>query len=261
VLSGVFFARHGRIPAAIRAAIDAVDHFSVSLDAYHESEVPRANVFDVLDRVIDRGVDVSLHLTGSGGQDPYLDGLVADVRRRFDDRVPMLVNAVSSFGRARVWLMREPQANRPVEANPCAMAAWPVVGFDGRIVACGNDDALDDPPSHLLLGHAAADGWPAVRARSLGSSMMRAVRLYGPRYIAARHGNQPVPSCGGDCSACLSLSDDPRLADGVEREMSRPSAEILEQAAREMTQAAGSASFLRRYGIAKYADLAGLGVS
>jgi len=260
VLSGLFFARHGRIPAPIRAAIDAVDHFSVSLDAYHEQEVPRTNVFDVLDRVLDRGVDVSLHLTGSGGQDPYLEGLVADVRRRFDDRVPMVVNAVSSFGRARVWLVREAQAHRPVEANPCAMAAWPVVGFDGRIVACGNDDALDDPPPHLLLGHAAKDSWPVVRARSLGSGMMRAIRLYGPRYIAARHGDQPAASCGGDCATCLSLSSEPQLADRVEREMARPSAEVLEHAAREMTQAAGGASFLRRYGVAKYADLAWLGV-
>ncbi len=259
VLSGLFFARRGRIPSPVLAAIDAVDHFSVSLDAYHEREVPRESVFGVLDRVIDRGIAVSVHLTGNGAGDAYVEGLVADIRRRFDDRVPMLVNAVSSFGRARMWLVRPGRTKRPVDANPCAMAAWPVVGFDGRIVACGNDDALDNPPQHLLLGHASEDSWSAVRARSIGSSMMRAIRIYGPRYIAARHGELAAAHCGGDCATCLSLSDDRQLADKVDREMARPAVEVVEQVARELEKAGGAAPFLQRYSVAKYADLAWLG--
>jgi hypothetical protein len=47
VLSGLFFARKPGIPKSIKSAIDAVDHFSVSMDAFHEREVPRSNVFTV----------------------------------------------------------------------------------------------------------------------------------------------------------------------------------------------------------------------
>src|SRR6188508_1920112 len=40
-LSGMFWASERRIPPAIRRAIDALDHFSVSLDVFHELEVRR----------------------------------------------------------------------------------------------------------------------------------------------------------------------------------------------------------------------------
>ena len=44
-LSGMYWARAPRIPPAIRRAIDALDHFSASVDVYHEKEVPRAEAW------------------------------------------------------------------------------------------------------------------------------------------------------------------------------------------------------------------------
>lgn len=259
VLSGLFFARHDRIPPSIQAAIDAVDHFSVSLDSYHEREVPRANVFRVLDTVLARGADVSMHLVGTSVDDPYLEGLITDVRRRFGSHVPMLVNVVSYFGRAREWLpqIKHDCANR-VEANPCSMAAWPVVGFDGRIVACGNDDALENPPAHLILGHAATDDWEIVRARTLKSSMMRAIRLLGPEYIAERYRDSGL-GCEGYCRTCMALPEDPGLVQRINAVMARPSTAVMETQANALQQRAGALAFLRRHAVPRYAALATLG--
>ncbi|WP_019070264.1 hypothetical protein [Streptomyces hokutonensis] len=47
VLSGLFCAREPRIPRAVRAVTDAVDHFSAGLDCFHEEKVPREAVFRV----------------------------------------------------------------------------------------------------------------------------------------------------------------------------------------------------------------------
>ena len=94
------------------------------------------------------------------------------MRERFDGRVPMLVNGVNSVGRAREWLA-EPEAGpapAAIEAEPCTLADWPLVAFDGTIVACGNDDVVDGPaPAHLRLGHADTDGWPEIRERCVTS--------------------------------------------------------------------------------------------
>jgi pyruvate-formate lyase-activating enzyme len=259
VLSGLFFARHRRIPPAIEAAIDAVDHFSVSLDTYHEQEVPRDSVFRLLDAVLIRGTDVSLHLVGAGEDDPYLEALITEVRRRFDSRVPMLVNVVSHFGRARAWLpLTQHVYPGQVGANPCSMAAWPVVGFDGRIAACGNDDALDNLPAHLDLGHAARDDWATVRARTLESTMLRAIRLFGPEYIAESYRDGGL-NCDGYCQTCMALPQDAGLEQRMDALMARPSTSLIEAQVSAWQQSAGAVSFLRRHGMPRYANLVTLG--
>lgn len=263
VLSGLFFAGAARIPPTIAKAIDAVDHFSVSLDVFHEREVPRDRVFDVLEQVLATGKDVSLHLVGTDADDPYLTRLISDVRARFGTAVPMLVNALSYFGRARAWLPSEraTRGQTSVEgANPCAMAAWPVVGFDGCVAACGNDDVLDERPSHLILGHAATDDWQTIRERTLKSSMLRAIRLYGPEVTARRMGNTPS-GCDGYCGTCMALSRDHADGPPLEALMQRPGTRILEAQVQAVLAEGGADAFVRRHGIARYADLAHLGES
>jgi pyruvate-formate lyase-activating enzyme len=258
LLSGMFFARSGRIPPPILAAIDEVDHFSVSLDVFHEREVPRANVLRVLDTVLGRGTDVSVHVVGLHPDDPYLEDVTDDVRRAFDDRVPMFVNTVNAYGRAAEWHVAPADAAPPsFDADPCQLAAWPLVGWDGTITACGNEDVVDGPaPRHLRLGHAAVDGWPAVQARCRASSMIRAIRLFGPEYVADR-----LAGAAGDgyCATCMRLGDDPLLSARVEELMARPTVATIERCATSMQERAGAISFARRYGAARYAELAALG--
>lgn len=260
VLSGMFFARSARLPVEIKQAIEAVDHFSASVDVFHEREVPRANVFRVIDALLAQGAAVSIHIVGQDAHDPYLESIVGEVQHVFGGRVPMLVTTVSAFGRATTWLMQDSEARRPreIDAEPCTMAAWPVVGFDGTIVGCGNDDALDNVPAHLRLGHANVDDWPTVRARCLGSKMLRAIRLFGPQYIAARLGGAGL-GCEGYCKICMKLSHDSAFAQRVDEIMTKPSVAILEQQASAMQMSAGAVAFARRYGLPRYAHLVALG--
>ncbi|HET9168821.1 MAG TPA: radical SAM protein [Actinospica sp.] len=258
LLSGMFFARGGRIPAPILSAIESVDHFSASLDAQHEREVPRRDVFRALRWVLDLGIRVSVHLTGEGPQDPYLGDATAAVRREFDDRVPMLVNEIRAVGRAASWATATVDRVDGGRATPCAMAAWPVVAFDGSVLACCNQRVVDRRPAppHLLLGHIAEDAWGTVRRRSLTSPMLRMIRAVGPAHLHDRYAFEPSGS--GYCDVCRNLSTRPGVVAGAARDASGLVGEMLDREAARMQTEAGPVALLRRYGCAPYADLVAL---
>ncbi|MGW4892554.1 radical SAM protein [Kitasatospora sp. NPDC004240] len=261
LLSGMFFARDGRVPDRVLDAVTAVDHFSASLDAFHEREVPRAAVFRTLHRIRRAGVAVSFHLAGTGPADPYLAEVTADIRREFADRVPMLVNEVRPLGRAASWAT---PALPPPDASlvlPCTMAAWPTVAFDGTVLACCNQRTVDlrPAPAHLRLGHIAEDGWPELRRRALTSPALRMLRAIGPAQLYHRFGDVAAPE--GYCAGCRALGDHPELLHAVERTGGGPAGALLELTATRQQTEAGPIALMRRHGCARYADLVALPAS
>ncbi|MGW3263822.1 radical SAM protein [Streptomyces sp. NPDC001056] len=258
LLSGMFFARGGRVPPPVMRAVTAVDHFSASLDAFHEREIPRRDVFRAVRQVLEAGIAVSFHLVGTGPRDPYLADVTTAIRREFADRVPMLVNEVRPVGRAAAWAAagtRRPAADR---ALPCAMAAWPVVAFDGAVLACCNQQAVDrrPVPGHLSLGHIAEDDWATVRRRSLSSPVLRMVRAVGPAHLYHRHA--PGADEFGYCVGCRSLPAHPDVVAGAVRDASGLVGELLDREAARTQADAGPVELLRRYGCPPYADLVAL---
>ncbi|MFD7750165.1 radical SAM protein [Streptomyces sp. NPDC059698] len=261
LLSGMFFARGGlrgrkaAIAPAILRAIRSVDHFSASLDVHHEREVSRAEVFRALHLVREEGVAVSLHLTGTGGSDPYLAGLTRAVREEFGGAVPCLVNEVRPFGRAASWARAARTGPDPAEASPCSMAAWPVVAFDGRVLACCNQDTVDrrPVPAHLDLGHIAEDDWGTVRRRALESPMLRMLRTVGPAHLAARYGSGPRP--GSYCDGCRALGGDGAAAAGARAVASGAAGALLDLTAALRGSREGARGVVRRHGCAEYAPL------
>ncbi|WP_328946157.1 radical SAM protein [Streptomyces sp. NBC_00250] len=255
LLSGMFFARGGRVPDRIMRAITALDHFSASLDVHHEREVPRADVLRALRAVLDAGVAASIHLTGTDADDPYLADVVADVRRAFGSRLPMLVNEVRPLGRAAGLARPTPPGPDGTRATPCALAAWPVVAFDGTVAACCNQWTVDrrPVPRHLRLGHIADDDWPAVRERSLGSPVLRMLRAVGPQRLHARYATSPAPT--GYCRSCHALADRPEVLAGAARDAGGRVGELLDRLTTGQQLAAGPAALVRRTGCARYAHL------
>ncbi|GLW05828.1 hypothetical protein Misp01_09580 [Microtetraspora sp. NBRC 13810] len=240
VLTGGFFAP--RVPSAL----EDVAHVSVSLDVFHQREVPRENVFRLVHLLAERGTAVSFHLVGTGPGDPYLTELIGTVRREFRDEVPMLVGRVQAAGRARAWAPADERApsERP---RPCTMAAWPTVSPDGTVTACCNQDVLDHRPvpGHLRLGHLSTDDWRSIRTSCLTSPLLRAIRTGGPRWASGR-------SEDGYCGTCRALGAE-------EAARPRPAAAYLEQQVVHAQVGAGPAGFMRRYGEARFAELVMLG--
>lgn len=251
--SGMFFARQSQIPSLIQQVITEVDHFAASLDLFHEREVPRAQVFRVLHELVERGQDVSFQVTGSDEKDRYISDVTNDIRQHFNDRVPVLVAPLGAVGRAAKWLKRDGRSEGDIEPMPCGVAAWPVVTYDGTVVGCCNQKVVDGPsPSHLRLGHALTDDWATIRSRYLTSTMMRAIRVFGPEYINQRYGSKKI-ACDGYCATCYKLPDDPAIIAQLEPVMSRPSMSFIEEQVIDFQQEHFP------YGIQKYAHLRLLG--
>lgn len=252
VLTGAFFARGGQIPAPVRRAARAVDHLSLSVDVFHEREVAREDVFDVLRTLLRAGIATSLHVTGTGADDPYLAEITAQVRAAFGADVPMLVSGVQPIGRAASWAGAHPPASDA--PAPCATAAWPVITVDGAIVACCNQDVVDGRvrPDHLMLGDIATTTWQAVRDRAQERPVLRMIRTVGPVHIANR---VETPGCADYCGTCHRLGDSPAAVDWATRAGSGPVGELLQAAA--IRRSGGPEALLRRHGIGRYAHLVG----
>lgn len=260
VLSGLFFARKPGIPKSVKSAIDAVDHFSVSMDAFHEREVPRSNVFTVLNQLLDEGKHLSLHIAGESEDDPYLDDLVNLVQKRFGKRIPMMVNTLSPFGRAKTFFIQTASpSTKTVEASPCTMAAWPVVGFDGVVAACGNDNLIGRVPSHLRLGDIRIHSWADIRSRCVDNAMQIALRTYGPEYLQTKFGSQGKTSCKGYCDTCINLGAQDAIQVGVSSQMLKPGARILGDSVVDLQLELGAVGFAKRYSHPRFAELVLLG--
>jgi hypothetical protein len=256
VLTGAFFARAGPVPALIKAALEAVDHVAVSIDVFHQAEVPRANVFRLLHELREAGIDVSIQACGSGPRDRDVADLISDVRTEFADQVPLLVTTVRPAGRARQWLGTPekpgtPNTSAPAPPLPCDMAAWPVVGFDGTILACCNADVIAGrpAPAHLRLGHLREATWPRLRQACQSRPALRAIRSTGPPQVAD----------AGYCQACRGLSARPGLLAGIEARAASPVGALLEQQVIALQTQAGAAGFVRRHVSPELAPLALLG--
>lgn len=248
VLSGMFFAADGRTPARIMRALRHVDHFSASIDVFHEREVPRAAAFRAVHRIMESGIDVSFHVVGHSADDPYLADVTAAIRAEFRDRAAVLVNHVRPAGRAAGWAAaRTVSAGDGAEGSPapCAMAAWPVVAFDGTVTACCNQRVVDarPVPEHLRLGDIAVDDWARIRRRCQESPVLRTIRTAG---VAS-------------CADCRGLTRRPAALAAAERAGSRPVAGAMDTLGARLQHDAGAEVLVRRYGSPRYAPLVLLG--
>ncbi|MEU3985171.1 radical SAM protein [Streptomyces sp. NPDC026672] len=268
LLTGAFFAARrggGRtgaagavVPRAVLRAVEAVDHFSVSVDVHHEREVPRADAFAAVREVLDAGIACSFHVVGDGPDDPYLADVTADIRRSFDDRVPVLVNSLRAVGRAASWAAaRDTAPPAPGGVLPCAMAAWPVVAADGTVLACCNQDVVDlrPAPAHLRVGHVAEDDWADVARRVRSAPVLRMIRAAGPGHLRDRYATGDGGPRPGYCAGCRTLGEHPEVLAAAERLAGGPAGALLDLHVTGRQTAAGPAAFVRRHGSPAHADL------
>ncbi|MBV1850643.1 radical SAM protein [Catellatospora tritici] len=239
LLSGMFFARRS-MPAAVRRAVSTLDHFSASIDVFHEREVARSDALRALAAVADLVPSVSLHVTSS--DEAYLTDVLTQVRRMFGDRVPVLVARVRPTGRARSFVADPADV---VDPGPCEFANWPLVDFDGTVYACSRQNLVRrHRPGHLVLGHAARDSWSALSAAIQARPTLRSVRSLGAIETARRAG---AASCDGVCQTCVGLPGDVAVPEPVE------------QVSRQLLGSLRPRQLARRWGAGEHSDLVELG--
>lgn len=261
LITGGYFARDtGKVSSAVWAALTAVDHVAFSLDVFHERKVARGAVFATANRLLDAGRDVSFQVVGTGPDDPYLREVTDGIRGTFGERVPALVVRLNAVGRAKDLGELPPgHDSRGRTAEPCDMECWPVIGFDGTVVACCNQDVVDGPaPSHLRVGSAVTDDWRQVATRMRTDAVLRTLRVVGPEYLTVSGGGDLVPG-RRYCGTCRRLSADPAALAAAARLAARPTFATVEEQVTRLRAGAGAHGFAASHGISEYADLVLLG--
>jgi len=263
LITGGYFAREtAKVSTALWSALTGVNHVAFSLDIFHERQIGRKAVFAVVAKLLEAGQAVSFQLVGTGAADPYLADVTTDIRRTFCDAVPALVVKLGAVGRG-ADLLDPPPPKCPTRrcADPCTMAAWPTVTFDGTVVACCNQQVVDGPsPPHLRLGHTAELTWAEIAAQVQGNQLLRALRVFGPQYlVAADAGMLPAPC--GYCESCYQIPARPSALAEVIRLTTRPTFDVVEQQAIDIQAAAGAHGFATTFGISEYAHMVMLGYS
>jgi hypothetical protein len=215
--TGGFFAAKPTVPPAIQRALDGIDHVVLSMDAFHEPEVPRHQAIKLLRGVLQRGQGASVQLVGTGPDDPYVLDTIDDLRTNFDDEVAILVGKLVPVGRgADLGTVRllprgpaEPDLTA-IQAEGCPMLSWPVITDDGSVVACCDQFVVDGAAaSHLRIGRADQLTWPQIREFVENRPLSRAIRVFGPRYLAAR--SDPTALQAGACTTCRGLGERPEV--------------------------------------------------
>jgi organic radical activating enzyme len=271
LITGLYFARpDGRIPHRLLDAMLSVDHVVASQDVFHEMQVPRAAAFATMGTLLAAGQDISFQVVGRGADDPYLKDVTDDIRRTFGNRVPALVAPLGAVGRARSLLPKRPAAHtayrdQQAEPSPCTVAAWPVVGFSGNVVACCQQNVVDGPaPAHLRLGTAPRQTWPQVAAAARYRPVLRVLRTHGPEVLASLSGLPPGSDYCGTC-ATLSSTRTSTVMSAVDKTATSmtegPTFGAVESEVVRLQLAGGAEGFARRYGIPRYAEMLVLGHS
>jgi pyruvate-formate lyase-activating enzyme len=250
VLSGAFFARRDPDSPMVRRVARAVDHFSLSLDVFHEREVPRADVFVALRVLLRLGVATSLHIVGD---ERYLAEVTRHVTGTFGADVPMLVSGLRPVGRAAAWLRSKTQPDAGDAVEPCAMAAWPVITVDGAITACCNQDVVDGRarPEHLVLGRLATTTWPRLCERASNTPLLRMIRTVGPAHLATSAGC----AVGDYCTTCHRLGAAPDAVAWAAGVGGGAVGELLQSLALRRAEDEGAIALVRRHGGGDYAHL------
>jgi hypothetical protein len=138
------------------------------------------------------------------------------------------------------------------------MAAWPAVSYDGTVMACCNQNVIDGhAPDHLILGHAARDTWETIAERCRTRTALRAIRLYGPEFLAERF--QPGCPTVGYCAACRRIGDQPDVLAGAAELVGTTAFAAMETLMTRGYDAAGPEAFARGHGIPEYAEMLTLG--
>ncbi|CAB4550268.1 MAG: radical SAM protein [Actinobacteria bacterium] len=230
--TGGFFISKPTVPPAIDDALRTIDHVVLSMDAFHEPEVPRHLSIEFLRTVLDRGQGASVQLVGTGPADPYVVATIEDLRRAFGDQVAILVGTLVPVGRGAdlgtVRLVeRDDDPSATVAAQGCPMLSWPVVTDDGSVVACCDQHVVDGAAApHLRIGAAAQLTWPEIRAFVEQRPMSRAIRVFGPRYLAAK--GAPELLQPGACSTCHAVGGHDGVDAAAAELVSSPTLSLIE---------------------------------
>jgi hypothetical protein len=236
VLTSAHWATGAARAARILAGLPGLTHLAVSADRYHLPFVPLSHVRHALLAAIECGVRPGLTIRLVDPDDPFLPELRAALGEDLMARVGVELGWVTPVGRGRDLPLpphRQRPPTRELPAGACDLVHHPIVGSDGRVLACCNEGvARRNAP--LQLGDLRAEPFTRMTERAEDDLLLHAIRLWGPKRLAemvqARGLGDRLKGVyprGDICALCDDLTGQPELVRVLRAELEARREEIV----------------------------------
>jgi hypothetical protein len=223
MLTGLFFAQRGdgTPPKSMWKALDQIGHLTVSLDKFHEVQVPHSQVMRFLKWGLNRGMRLSVQVTHVAGDD-YGQRAAAEVHEVFSGEVEVFEGSLRPLGRGAA-LGHASAGSVTDEPRGCSVLSWPVVRVDGQVVRCCSYEATESavPAAHLKMGNITSDSWDDLCSIFLEPPIIPAIRACGPLFTQQRILDR-ADNSGGYCTSCSKYSEQENDQDILRSFNSRP---------------------------------------
>jgi hypothetical protein len=219
---------------AVLRSIDLqpVVELAFSVDRHHLPFVSLEQVRHGMEAAVSLGVSVTAFVCLDSARDDFLERLRMHLGESLFGRIGVRVTPTHFAGRAAAMLdageITEPVGLAALPETPCEAAAVPAIRAEGRVMACCGDTMADPERwKALTLGHLATDGIDKLLDRSSRSVLVQALRMLGPRHLAAvaeRDGalGRDMFDRRNICDVCRAVVTDETALTAVRRHLADP---------------------------------------
>nr|QEO74357.1 hypothetical protein [uncultured bacterium] len=219
-----FWSRQPERAGAMLDSMPGLTQIILSTDEYHEPFLGLEVVRDAARIALSRELLVDIYVcTPAGRRTEFVERLESYMGEELLARVPVVVTTLEPGGRADLvpeahW--RERSRNLP--SGRCDLVNRPVVLEDGDVLACCNTTvAKRCKRSPLVVGNTHREALPDILRRAREDTLLQAIRIFGPRFVAERLDTDERARLGGEyrdgdiCALCSDIMSDARLTEGA----------------------------------------------
>jgi len=152
----------------------------LSVDSYHQKQVPLDNIIYAVNAIIEHGRDYEVHISVLDYHSEYY--YINELRKNSIQNV--FLNPIEEAGRANLLDFQQYEKNLDFKLFECLKVENPAILLNGKIVACC--DLLVAPEyepvaeSPLCLGDLRLDSVTNIIFKASNNKCLRSLRLFGP---------------------------------------------------------------------------------
>jgi hypothetical protein len=205
--------------AQAKRVLDSLPEFfalEISADEFHEEHIPLERIRNAATAAVEKGIKVIIglvHYRDAG----FKDRLSAVLGNDLLKEVEFLENTVKSVGRAQKNCLVSPEYVDHLPMGSCRLLAAPVVRYDGRVMACCNDNCMHVDDHCLWLGDLNTESFVDIHRKADKSLLIQALRTIGPKGVidlVVEEGWEWMPrhyDKDSICDLCRDIISSPRL--------------------------------------------------
>jgi organic radical activating enzyme len=203
LITGGFFSSKKFISKNILNAIKSMDLIIFSWDSFHEEYISFSEFRNSLAMINSMGITTAIQFTYTSMEKD--NEQLSIINDEFPN-IEIFFNRIQPVGRALDSDLGNFSSRNSFFTSsdtPCISASWPVISYQGNIIACCNQNLVDSAssiPTHLFLGQVESTSWDDIVNSRVNNPILNVIETLGPE--ALTHNKN---SCSHQCNNCIKL--------------------------------------------------------